>query len=73
MENHCRIMAERFSGNQLYNTMVRQWWWEEMYKDVDTFCKSCPQCAIVTEGIKEVSQVRVQCAITVNHEHCVHT
>lgn len=23
------------------------WWWEQMYSEVITFCKDCPQCAIV--------------------------
>ena len=51
-ENHSGIMAGHFSGNRLYNTLVRQWWWEGMYKDVTAFCKSCPQCAIVSGGSK---------------------
>ena len=51
-ENHSGIMAGHFSGNRLYNTLVRQWWWEGMYTDVGTFCKTCPQCVIVTGGSK---------------------
>ena len=38
-ENHSGIMAGHY---RLYNTPVRQWWWEGMYKDVTAFCKSCP-------------------------------
>ena len=45
---HGGPLAGHFSTNRLYNTLIRTWWWEGMYKDVDYHCKSCPECAIVT-------------------------
>ena len=42
------VMAGHFATNRLYRTLLRTWWWEGMYRDVDRHCKSCPQCAVVT-------------------------
>ena len=47
-ENHSGLMAGHFSGNRLYNVLLRHWWWEGMYSDTREHCKSCSQCAIVT-------------------------
>ena len=37
-----------FRTEQLYNTLAAQWYWEKMYTDVESYCKSCPQCVIVS-------------------------
>ena len=47
-ENHCSQMAGHFSGNRLYRTLARSWWWSGMYHDTIKFAESCPQCAIAT-------------------------
>ena len=47
-ENHSGPMAGHFSGNCLYNTLARDWWWEGMHTDTQKHCKSCPQCALVS-------------------------
>ena len=47
-ENHRGIYSGHFSGNRLYNTLVRHWWWAGMYADAMAFCKRCPECAIAT-------------------------
>ena len=46
-ENHSGRMAGHFSGNRLYNTLCRHWWWEGMYADSLSYCKNCAECAIV--------------------------
>ena len=46
-ENHSGPMAGHFSGERLYKSLVRHWWWQGMYTDVVNHCASCPQCAIV--------------------------
>ena len=40
-ESHSSPMAGHFSGEKLYKSLVRHWWWPGMYKDVILFCKSC--------------------------------
>ena len=47
-ENHKGPYGGHFAGQRIYNTLVRNWWWEEMYTDAVTFCKCCPECAVVT-------------------------
>ena len=47
-ENHGGPMAGHFSGNRLYSTLARRWWWEGMYSDALAHRRSCPQCAIVS-------------------------
>ena len=49
-ESHSGPLGGHFSGNRLYNALVRHWWWEGMYVDAQKFSKSCPECAIVTGG-----------------------
>ena len=39
-------MAGHFSGPCIYKAFSRRWWWEGMFKDAATNCKSCQQCAI---------------------------
>lgn len=47
-ENHGGIMAGHFSGDRLYKLVSRHWWWETLYKDAITYCRNCPECAIVS-------------------------
>ena len=47
-ENHGRVMAGHFSGARLYEIVSRKWWWEDLYKDAISFCKNCPECAVVS-------------------------
>ena len=47
-ENHSGPMAGHFSGERLYKTLMRHWWWPGMYTDTVKHCASCPQCAIVS-------------------------
>ena len=49
-EAHGGKYGGHFAGPKLYNTLSRQWWWQGMYGDVLSYCKSCPQCAIVSGG-----------------------
>ena len=39
-----------FSSRKLYNTLLKHWWWKGMCADVLSFCKRCPDCAVVTGG-----------------------
>ena len=45
---HGGPLAGHFSARRLFNTLTRTWWWEGMYRDIESHCKSCPQCAVVT-------------------------
>ena len=49
-ENHGGRMAGHCSGNQLYKTLAQHWWWEGMYADSLSYCKNCPEWAIVSGG-----------------------
>ena len=49
-ENHRGAMGGHFSGNRLYNTLARHWWWEGMYSDALHYSRNCPECAIVSGG-----------------------
>ena len=51
-ENHSGPMAGHSSGERLYKTLSRHWWWQNMYSDVVRHCSSCPQCAIVNASGK---------------------
>ena len=39
-ENHSGPMAGHFSGNRMYNVLVRHWWWQGMYTDTFQHCKN---------------------------------
>ena len=45
-----------WSGNWLYNVLSSQWYWDGMYTDCLKFCRSCPQCAIVSGGERNGKQ-----------------
>ena len=47
-ESHGGVYAGHFSGGKLYSTICRKWWWPTIYRDVMDFCKSCPDCAVVS-------------------------
>ncbi len=49
-ENHRGVMGGHFSGNRLYNTLARHWWWERMYSDAIQYAQTCPECAVVSGG-----------------------
>ena len=48
VQSHRGVYSGHFSGNRLYNTLVRHWWWPGMYADAMALCKKCPECAVVT-------------------------
>ena len=41
-ENHAGPMAGHFSGENLYRSLIRHWWWPGMYTDVVKYCANCP-------------------------------
>ena len=47
-ESHKGPYGGHFSGQRIYNVLVRNWWWRGMYADTVAFCKRCPDCAVVT-------------------------
>ena len=47
-EIHGGVMSGHFAGNRLYKTLCRRWWWDSMYSDAISFCKNCPECAVVS-------------------------
>ena len=47
-EGHCGMTGGHFSGKRTFNTLAQHWWWKHMYRDTINFCKSCPDCAIVS-------------------------
>ena len=49
-ENHSGLMAGHFSGEKLYKSLRRHWWWPRMYSDVVEHCRNCPECAIVNSS-----------------------
>ena len=51
-EYHRRKMAGHFSVDRVFKTMALKWWWNGMYKDIDTFVSGCPECTTVSGGGK---------------------
>ena len=45
---HSGPCGGHFSGNRLLATLAHKWYWDGMYMDTVQFCKSCPQCTIVS-------------------------
>ena len=37
-----------FSGNRLHRMLIHRWWWKGVYKDCVSYCKNCPDCAVVS-------------------------
>ena len=56
LEYHGGLLGGHYSGNRLYNVLITNWYWDGMYNDALEFCRSCPQCAIVTGGERHVKQ-----------------
>ena len=48
LENHGGVMARYFSWVLLYEMLSQKWWWEVLYKDDISFCKNCPECAVMS-------------------------
>ena len=46
-KTHRSQMGGHFSGQRLYNTLSKNWWWEGMYSDAMKFVQGCPECLIV--------------------------
>ena len=49
---HGGPFAGHFSGDRLYKTLVRSWYWEGMYSDCEKHRKGYSQCCIVMGGGK---------------------
>ncbi len=49
---HGGPFAGHFSGDRLFKTLMRSWYWEGMYTDCEKHRKGCPQCCIVVGGGK---------------------
>ena len=49
-ESHRGPMGAHFSGNRLFNTLARHWWWEGMFADTVHYVRNCPECAMVSGG-----------------------
>ena len=47
-EAHSGPFSGHFALNKLYQTLATQWYWEKMYADIESYCKNCPQCVIVS-------------------------
>ena len=47
-QDNLKCVAGHFSGEKLYNILVRDWWWEGMYTDTHHYCRNCPECTITT-------------------------
>lgn len=47
-EAHGGVYAGHFASEKLYGMLCRKWWWPGMYKDTLAFCRSCPDCAVVS-------------------------
>ena len=51
-ESHRGPMTAHFSGNRLFNTLARHWWWEGMFPDTVHYVRNCPECVMVSGGGK---------------------
>ena len=47
-EYHGGVIAGHFSGDRLYELVSHHWWWETLYKNAVSYCRNCPECAIVS-------------------------
>ena len=47
-EAHGGPFSGHFAVNKLYNALAAKWYWEKMYVDIESYCKNCPQCVIVS-------------------------
>ena len=44
-EAHEGMFAGHFSPKSVYNKLAQYYWWDGMYRDVHTHCRSCLACA----------------------------
>ena len=44
-EAHAGKFSGHFSPKGVYSMLARRYWWNGMYRDVHSFCKSCLDCA----------------------------
>ena len=44
-ENHSEMFSGHFSVKSLYEKLAKRYWWQGMYVDVYSHCKSCLTCA----------------------------
>ena len=47
-EDHCGPLSGHFAVNKLYRALSTRWYWEKIYSNVENYCKSCPQCVLVS-------------------------
>ena len=47
-EAHSGPFSGHFAVNKLYQILATQWYWEKMYAGVESYCKNCLQCVIVS-------------------------
>ena len=45
---HSSRFVGHFSGQRLYSSLLRHWWWRGKFQDAVDFAKSCPACAVTT-------------------------
>lgn len=55
-ETHRGLFGGHFSGDRVYHTLTRHWWWEGMYGDLLKTTWSCPECVIAT-GVGRVRRL----------------
>ena len=48
-ERHAGVLAGHFSGPRLFKMISRKWWWNQMYKYLMDYARSCPQ-VLLWEG-----------------------
>ena len=46
-QNHGGPYRGHISGDRLFKTLSRKWWWKGMYKDCVEYSKNCPDCSFV--------------------------
>ena len=44
-ENHSEMFSGHFSVKSLYEKLAKRYWWQGIYADVYSHCKSCLTCA----------------------------
>ena len=49
-ETYCSLMGAHFSRNQLFNTLARHWWWEEMVAGAVHYVRNRPECTTISGG-----------------------
>ena len=64
-EHHAGVLAGHCSGPRLFKMISRRWWWNQMYKDLIDYVRSCPQCTIV--GRSEQKSIPPLKPIAVDH------